>query len=345
MSEATSTTQKLTKKQKKSLAFRDRKPGKKDSSTTATKNAERGFDLEVNAVPAMEDQDVVGLQCDTVEVPGNKDKEKGKVVAENGSKGDKGKGKQKVEVREGQAGSVGAAVANGKAKKRKRSEEEDGEEQVDAVEGEAKKKKKKAKKVEGEDKDNEKDKAQRFILFVGNLKYTTSKEAILKHFSAVCDPAPTVRLLTPKAKPGLPNTPKSKGCAFLEFKTKVPLQEALKLHQSMLDSRMINVELTAGGGGKSESRLTKVRERNKELLSQRKKRAEKGDKTSIPSQPDRPQRYSATSGLDASAQATSRTWSVGDTVEETHRGGANRKTRGNRAPKSHGTGVNAIPVG
>jgi nucleolar protein 6 len=37
----------------------------------------------------------------------------------------------------------------------------------------------------------------------------------------------------------------------------------------MLDGRMINVELTAGGGGKSETRLTKVRERNKALLEQR----------------------------------------------------------------------------
>jgi nucleolar protein 6 len=32
---------------------------------------------------------------------------------------------------------------------------------------------------------------------------------------------------------------------------------------------MINVELTAGGGGKSENRITKVRERNKELFGQR----------------------------------------------------------------------------
>ena len=32
---------------------------------------------------------------------------------------------------------------------------------------------------------------------------------------------------------------------------------------------MINVELTAGGGGKSETRLAKVRERNKALLVQR----------------------------------------------------------------------------
>jgi nucleolar protein 6 len=32
---------------------------------------------------------------------------------------------------------------------------------------------------------------------------------------------------------------------------------------------MINVELTAGGGGKGETRLAKVRERNKALLVQR----------------------------------------------------------------------------
>jgi len=32
---------------------------------------------------------------------------------------------------------------------------------------------------------------------------------------------------------------------------------------------MINVELTAGGGGKSENRLAKVKARNKQLLGQR----------------------------------------------------------------------------
>jgi RNA recognition motif-containing protein len=70
--------------------------------------------------------------------------------------------------------------------------------------------------------------------------------------------------------PGAPaQRPKSKGCAFLEFTHRNALQQGLKLHQSMLDGRMINVELTAGGGGKSESRLTKVRERNKALLGQR----------------------------------------------------------------------------
>jgi len=55
----------------------------------------------------------------------------------------------------------------------------------------------------------------------------------------------------------------------LEFTHRNALQQALKLHQSTLDGRLINVELTAGGGGKGESRLAKVRERNKALIGQR----------------------------------------------------------------------------
>lgn len=84
------------------------------------------------------------------------------------------------------------------------------------------------------------------------------------------DPPPTIRLLTPKpssAKPTSSN--KSKGCAFLEFSHRNSLQQALKLHQSEIEGRKINVELTAGGGGKSETRITKLKERNKDLDGQR----------------------------------------------------------------------------
>lgn len=75
--------------------------------------------------------------------------------------------------------------------------------------------------------------------------------------------------MTPK--PSAPGKPvaKSKGCAFLEFTSKPALQTALKLHQSSLEGRMINVELTAGGGGKSEGRMAKLKVRNKELHEQR----------------------------------------------------------------------------
>ena len=186
------------------------------------------------------------------------------------------------------------------------------------------------------------------------------------------DPPPKIRLLTPKpSAPGKP-TAKSKGCAFLEFSHRNALQQALKLHQSEIEGRRINVELTAGGGGKGESRLTKVKERNKELDSQRvrfenigvditltinapqKKHQEKlaksgkGDE-SASALPERPQRFSTTSGLEQAA-AGKRTWTVGDVEDdgETHRGGRKHSTRGKKgrpAAKVWGTGVNAIPVG
>lgn len=118
---------------------------------------------------------------------------------------------------------------------------------------------------------------------VGNLKYTTTKDAILSHFSScgavylwpefstiphtfALDPPPTVRLPTPKTTQ---LTSKSKGYAFLQFTDKKPLQQALRLHHSELEGRKINVELTAGGGGKSEHRVKKLQERNKGLHEQR----------------------------------------------------------------------------
>ena len=83
------------------------------------------------------------------------------------------------------------------------------------------------------------------------------------------DPPPTVRLLTPKVTRTGATVAKSKGCAFLEFSTRPALQAALHLHQSELDGRRINVELTAGGGGKGDTRLAKLKARNKELATQR----------------------------------------------------------------------------
>lgn len=124
----------------------------------------------------------------------------------------------------------------------------------------------------------------------GNLKYTTTKEAVEKHFSKCgmhdhllvymvfpsdsipADPPPTVRLMTPKPSANSKPSHKSKGFAFVEFSHKNALQQGLKLHQTELEGRKINVELTAGGGGKSEHRLEKVKKRNRELHEQRVRR-------------------------------------------------------------------------
>jgi hypothetical protein len=101
------------------------------------------------------------------------------------------------------------------------------------------------------------------------MRWVRALCVILPQLNAgVVDPSLTVRLLTPKAQPTTKSIPKSKGFAFLEFTNRNALQHALKLHHSELEGRKINIELTAGGGGKSESRLNKLKKRNKELYGQ-----------------------------------------------------------------------------
>ena len=96
--------------------------------------------------------------------------------------------------------------------------------------------------------------------------------------------APAVRLLTNKSTPSpatsgkakrKPVAAKSRGIAFLELPTSLELQACLKLHHSSLKERIINVELTAGGGGKGEGRREKIRERNVRVGQQRERKAER----------------------------------------------------------------------
>ncbi|KAK7064025.1 RRM domain-containing protein [Favolaschia claudopus] len=325
-----SSPQKLTKKQKKGIAFRDRKTSKSRShgGTVA--------DMEDNEVPVLEVQDLADEDIDThaLEVG----------ATENAPRDQKQRASRKGKEKEPDRDAA--------QKKRKRDVAMDGEEGAAQLveEGETEgPQRKKAKGSTGEATKQTKAQVnkQRYILFVGNLKYTTTAEAIKAHFAA-CDPPPTVRLRTPKPSASGKPTAKSKGCAFVEFSHRNALQQGLKLHQSELDGRQINVELTVGGGGKGEGRLEKLKTRNKGLFDQRKDRIEKLAKNdpSLSSIPDKPQRYSATSGLEQ-VQSKRRTWTVGDEEDgETHRGGKKHtKVRGRGKGKQWGTGVNAIPVG
>ncbi|WVR06305.1 hypothetical protein IAU60_003335 [Kwoniella sp. DSM 27419] len=171
------------------------------------------------------------------------------------------------------------------AEKRKRDDEEDAvEEGEGAGEGNEKvkqpqekgKKKKTAwdEDEEGPKKKTKKDIKQRFILFVGNLSFKTTKDEIVQHFEPALGHTPAVRLLTTKPTPQAP-VPKSRGIAFLELPSSTSMQAALKLHHSNLKGRTINVELTAGGGGAGEDRKKKIEERNKRVGTQREKRAER----------------------------------------------------------------------
>ncbi|WFC94836.1 hypothetical protein MBRA1_001473 [Malassezia brasiliensis] len=135
---------------------------------------------------------------------------------------------------------------------------------------------------------------QKYIVFVGNMAFDVTAEMLAKHFAETCGETPQVRLLTKRADPraleGLsnskkksiakgkardPSAPVSRGCAFVEFSTPVALQKGLRFHHSMFHGRQINVELTAGGGGKSETRKKKIQAKNADLEKERQKHFEK----------------------------------------------------------------------
>ncbi|KAG9080734.1 hypothetical protein FRC06_006208 [Ceratobasidium sp. 370] len=199
-------------------------------------------------------------------------------------------------------------------------------------------------------------KAKKFILFVGNLPYNISKEQIQEHFRE-CKPPPSVRLLTSKPRSGKPQTAvqaaKSKGCAFLEFSSHSVMQLAIRKHHTELAGRRINVELTAGGGGNSDQRKEKLRVRNRTLDQQRKKGADRlaaknpNSGTSPQPQSKTPTRHSTTSGA-ADQPRHPKTWSIPTGEDEVHSKKTRGKSKGGKfARKASWTpsGANAISVG
>lgn len=74
------------------------------------------------------------------------------------------------------------------------------------------------------------------------------------------------------------DTGEPKGAAFVEFADKAAIAKALRLHKASLDGRKIRIELSAGGGGKSQARVEKIKDKQKSLLQERdtayKRRAE-----------------------------------------------------------------------
>ncbi|TFK77299.1 hypothetical protein BDN72DRAFT_884840 [Pluteus cervinus] len=328
----TKPTPKLTKKQKKALAFRERKGKGKDNQSRSN-----GMDMEIHDVPAMEDEDSISVSGVEVQVAfmGGKTK--------NHSEDQVGRNTK----RDGDTSKTKDGMVEKSSKKKRKL---DGEGESTQQTSEAEPKPKKARRGDDEDvsavqleSDEQRVVAkgkERFILFVGNLKYTTSADAISAHFG-ICDPPPSVRLLTPKQNPeSARKTNKSKGCAFLEFTHRNALQQGLKLHHTELDGRIINVELTAGGGGKGENRLKKVQERNKALVTQRTTRSQKEGDEQPPKPVKAAQRYSSTSGV-GQKPVEPKTWTVGDVDEAKSK----RAKKREKKVKPWGTGVNAIPVG
>lgn len=108
---------------------------------------------------------------------------------------------------------------------------------------------------------------------------STSPSAQLALIDIAPGRIPAVRLLTERAESGKPA--KSRGIAFVELATSAEMQACLRLHHTLLNGREINVELTAGGGGKGKERKGKINERNKRIGEQRDRRTEREREAAI----------------------------------------------------------------
>jgi hypothetical protein len=170
-----STSQRLTKKQKKGLAFRERKTGKRQQGKGRHKNELSG--MEYNAIPFMEGEALLGLEGDPAQDQGVPRKEVSKtcrheegdvVQHKKGKSGSKSKGDAEKE-------DVSVSVAVLKGKKRTREDdgvEAEGREDRVEVDGRSKSKRKKAAEEEEEEEEEKQQKnqpKQKFILFIGEF--------------------------------------------------------------------------------------------------------------------------------------------------------------------------------
>mmetsp|Transcript_31700 Transcript_31700/g.48603 ORF Transcript_31700/g.48603 Transcript_31700/m.48603 type:complete len:449 (-) Transcript_31700:35-1381(-) len=104
-----------------------------------------------------------------------------------------------------------------------------------------------------------------YIVFIGQLAYSTTKEDLMKHIKKelgkdhkVTEETAKIRLLTDS------KTKKSRGMAFVETSDPELLYAFLKLHHTHLDGRRINVERSAGGKSNSDARKSKIAQYRKE---------------------------------------------------------------------------------
>ncbi|CAI6094105.1 unnamed protein product [Clonostachys chloroleuca] len=211
---------------------------------------------------------------DLIDLPEEEPEEEGEDVlpAEADAKPDAAAGEQTEEAKE---------VKEKKDKKdKKKKEKKDKKEKKVKVKGESNGQPadKTTEAADGENPNNiEVDankKADRHIVFVGNLPFSATVATITAHFASLSPIS--VRCLKNKGddKP-------CRGIAFVEFGKVWHMRTCLdKFHHSMFEdgvspARRINVELTAGGGGKNKNRHDKIREKNLKLDENRSKRIEK----------------------------------------------------------------------
>ncbi|CAL1532993.1 unnamed protein product [Lymnaea stagnalis] len=100
-----------------------------------------------------------------------------------------------------------------------------------------------------------KDSKNKYVLFIGNLPFDITREQLEDHFRKTGG-IKSIRI--PRDK----GTEKGRGFAYMEFDGRISHGIALRLHQTTLGGRKINVEFTSIGGGKSEARKEKLKQKN-----------------------------------------------------------------------------------
>jgi len=109
----------------------------------------------------------------------------------------------------------------------------------------------------------------RYIAFVGNLPFDTTEEELKDYFKCIGD----LHIRMRHSKEG-----KFRGFAFVECENNDQFQKLLLLHHQSFKNRKVNIELSAGGGGNSNSRKSKISKKNQKLLKYRQKIFEKAHK-------------------------------------------------------------------
>ncbi|KID95269.1 RNA binding protein, partial [Metarhizium majus ARSEF 297] len=112
-------------------------------------------------------------------------------------------------------------------------------------------------------------KSSRHIVFVGNLPFTATADSIKAHFASL-------KPISVRCMKNKDDDKPCRGIAFVEFANVWTMRTCLdKFHHTEFEGRRINVELTAGGGGKTKFRKDKIREKNQKLDENRAKRIER----------------------------------------------------------------------
>ncbi|VEU44150.1 unnamed protein product [Pseudo-nitzschia multistriata] len=105
------------------------------------------------------------------------------------------------------------------------------------------------------------------IAFVGQLSYETTRDDLMDHIQSHLGgefPASQINKITKIRLLSDPQTKKSRGMAFVEVDDPEFLYALLKLHQTYLKGRRINIERSAGGKRNSQARKSKLEHYRKE---------------------------------------------------------------------------------